>query len=99
MGFQILSGIFPIAQVREPYSAVGYLAQRLDLPRLLHLSHPDMAGQPPAAHSQELPWSAYDICEGGPSLRLLCVCVCVCNCVCVCVLDCVCVIVCVCVCV
>ncbi|XP_076436315.1 guanine nucleotide-binding protein-like 1 [Babylonia areolata] len=61
---QIVSGIFPIAQVREPYSTVGYLAQRLDLPTLLHLTHPEMAGKPPsAARSKVVKWSAFDVCE------------------------------------
>ena len=38
---QILSGTYPIAQVREPYSVVGYLAQRVPLVRLLRLEHPE----------------------------------------------------------
>ena len=39
--FQVLSGTYPIAQVREPYSAVGYLAERIPLVRLLRLDHPE----------------------------------------------------------
>ena len=39
--FQVLSGTYPIAQVREPYSAVGYLAERVPLVRLLQLDHPE----------------------------------------------------------
>ena len=38
---QILTGIYPIAQVREPYTAVGYLAQRTDLVQQLQLVHPE----------------------------------------------------------
>ena len=38
---QILSGMYPIAQVREPYTAVGYLAERMPLVKLLQLDHPD----------------------------------------------------------
>ena len=38
---QILSGMYPIAQVREPYTAVGYLAERMPLVKLLQLEHPD----------------------------------------------------------
>ncbi|KAL8562995.1 hypothetical protein ACOMHN_004687 [Nucella lapillus] len=61
---QIVSGIFPIAQLRDPYSTVGYLAQRLDLPRLLHLTHPDMAGKPLGTPCAKVTtWSAFDICE------------------------------------
>ncbi|KAK7094449.1 guanine nucleotide-binding protein-like 1 [Littorina saxatilis] len=62
---QILSGIFPIAQVREPYSAVGYLAQWLDLPRVLHLPHPDIVAKKHVPQdNKDLVWSAYDMCEG-----------------------------------
>ena len=38
---QILSGMYPIAQVREPYTAVGYLTERMPLVKLLQLEHPD----------------------------------------------------------
>ena len=51
---QILMGSFPIAQLREPFSAVQYLAERLDLPNLLKLQHPE----------QDEEWSAMDICDG-----------------------------------
>lgn len=52
--FQVLMGSFPIAQLREPFSAVQYLAERIDLPNLLKLQHPD----------QDDEWSAMDICDG-----------------------------------
>ena len=32
--------MYPIAQVREPYTAVGFVAQRLPLVELLALKHP-----------------------------------------------------------
>jgi hypothetical protein len=51
---QILMGSFPIAQLREPFSAVHYLAERIDLPELLKLQHPD----------QDEEWSTMDICDG-----------------------------------
>ncbi|XP_021940406.1 guanine nucleotide-binding protein-like 1 isoform X2 [Zootermopsis nevadensis] len=51
---QVLMGSFPIAQLREPFSAVQYLAERIDLPNLLKLQHPD----------QDDEWSAMDICDG-----------------------------------
>ena len=41
MPFQVLSGLYPIAQVREPYTAVGYLAQRVPIIQLLRLTHPN----------------------------------------------------------
>ena len=60
---QILAGIYPIAQVREPYSAIAYLGQRLNLPKLLRLQQPKCN-----THQQSLgesEWSAMDICEGN----------------------------------
>ncbi|XP_058839312.1 guanine nucleotide-binding protein-like 1 [Topomyia yanbarensis] len=52
---QVLIGSYPIAQLREPYASVKYLAERLDLPTLLALKHPenDASGG----------WSAIDVCD------------------------------------
>lgn len=55
---QVLAGIYPIAQVREPYSVVGYLAQHIPLHTLLRLTHPNEN-----APGECNKWSAYDICE------------------------------------
>lgn len=57
---QVLAGIYPIAQIQEPYTAVGYLASRIPVQALLHLRHPE-AEEPSAEH----PWCAWDVCEGG----------------------------------
>lgn len=57
---QVLAGIYPIAQIQEPYTAVGYLASRIPVQVLLRLRHPE-AKDPSAEH----PWCAWDICEGG----------------------------------
>lgn len=51
-------GSFPIAQVREPFSTVQYIAERLDLPQLLKLQHPEGDDE----------WSAMDICDGKPQI-------------------------------
>ncbi|XP_011864993.1 PREDICTED: guanine nucleotide-binding protein-like 1 [Vollenhovia emeryi] len=51
---QILMGSFPIAQVREPYTVVQFLAERINLPRLLKIQHPE----------NDDTWSAMDICDG-----------------------------------
>ncbi|KAL6426728.1 hypothetical protein ACFW04_009230 [Cataglyphis niger] len=51
---QILMGSFPIAQVREPYTTIKFLAERIDLPKLLRISHPE----------NDDTWSAMDICDG-----------------------------------
>eukprot|EP00088_Acartia_fossae_P037123 TRINITY_DN3830_c0_g1_i1.p1 TRINITY_DN3830_c0_g1~~TRINITY_DN3830_c0_g1_i1.p1 ORF type:complete len:607 (+),score=119.09 TRINITY_DN3830_c0_g1_i1:46-1866(+) len=50
---QVLMGSFPIAQLREPYSVVQFLAERLDLPRLLDINLPE----------DETEWTAFLICE------------------------------------
>ena len=50
---QILCGLFPIAQVKEPYSCVKYIAERVDIVKLLNLKHPE----------KKSIWSAWDICE------------------------------------
>ena len=52
-------GSFPIAQLREPYSSVQYLAERLDLPKLLNLQHPENDDE----------WSAMDVCDGKPEKK------------------------------
>lgn len=53
-GMQVLMGCFPIAQLREPFSAIQFIAQRLDIPKILNLQHPESKGDS---------WSAIDICE------------------------------------
>jgi ribosome biogenesis GTPase A len=50
---QVLLGSFPIAQLREPYAAIRYLAERIDLPNLLVLRHPEGDDE----------WSPIDICD------------------------------------
>lgn len=56
---QILMGSFPIAQVREPYTAVKFLAERINLPQLLRLQHQD----------NDDTWSAMDICDSWAAKR------------------------------
>ncbi|CAM0136697.1 unnamed protein product [Umbelopsis sp. WA50703] len=52
---QILSGMYPIAQVQEPYSTIQYLAERIPLEKILRLTPPD--------NNKDHAWSAWDICE------------------------------------
>ena len=65
---QILSGMYPISQVQEPYTAVGYLAARVPLVDLLQLVHPlnraDSDDEAGAIGDQNHPWSAWDVCDG-----------------------------------
>ena len=54
---QILSGIYPISQVRDPYSIVRYLAERVDLVKLLKLQQDEYDIE------NNITWSAWTICE------------------------------------
>ncbi|KAL7305675.1 hypothetical protein TKK_0001932 [Trichogramma kaykai] len=62
--FQILMGSFPIAQVREPYSTIKFIAERIDLPKLLKLHHED----DDFVDGEEI-WSAMDICDSWAAKR------------------------------
>ncbi|XP_077986081.1 guanine nucleotide-binding protein-like 1 [Glandiceps talaboti] len=64
---QILSGIYPIAQVQEPYTAVGYLAQRIPLISILKLKHPDIDSTDKGACAPQ--WSAWEICDAWSEKR------------------------------
>lgn len=66
--------MYPIAQVQEPYTAVGYLASRVSpsLVDLLELVHPgcntDTECEEEHDHSTQS-WSAWDICDGKISTK------------------------------
>lgn len=73
---QILMGLVPIPQVSEPYSAVAFLAQRVDLVKYYGLKQPPRPAFIPlpsaaaASNSsaqevsqQQQEWSAFSICE------------------------------------
>ena len=51
--YKILSGMFNVANVQEPFSAVAYLANRVPLVKILSLDK-----------VSDEPWSAWMICEG-----------------------------------
>eukprot|EP01114_Cavostelium_apophysatum_P016923 TRINITY_DN490_c1_g1_i2.p1 TRINITY_DN490_c1_g1~~TRINITY_DN490_c1_g1_i2.p1 ORF type:complete len:713 (+),score=236.09 TRINITY_DN490_c1_g1_i2:74-2212(+) len=52
---QILCGLFPIAQVREPFSAIRYLAERVPVEKIYNLKFPE--------DDDYKEWSPYVICE------------------------------------
>lgn len=54
---QVLSGIYPVAQVREPFTAIGYLAERVPLVETLKLKWP-------YEDEPEVVWSAWAMCDG-----------------------------------
>lgn len=56
---QILMGSYPIAQLRQPYTSVRYLAEALDLVKLLKIEHPE----------RDDTWSPRDICDGWAKKR------------------------------
>ncbi|CAO1394031.1 unnamed protein product [Diamesa serratosioi] len=51
---QVLMGSFPIAQLREPYNTIRFIAERIDIPTLLSVTHPEGKGEE---------WSAMDVCD------------------------------------
>ncbi|XP_073455014.1 guanine nucleotide-binding protein-like 1 [Aquarana catesbeiana] len=56
---QLLAGIYPIAQIQEPYTSVGYLSCRVPVPRLLNLTYPE----------GEHGWTAWGICDAWAEKR------------------------------
>eukprot|EP01135_Chromosphaera_perkinsii_P006317 Nk52_evm46s485 gene=Nk52_evmTU46s485 len=60
---QILSGIYPISQVKEPYSSIGYLAQRVPLIYMLKLKVTEELTEGSSVKAEEFRWSAWSICE------------------------------------
>lgn len=63
---QILAGMYPISQVREPYAAVKYLADRVPLVRILNLDSEierlEAALEEPE-YIMSTGWTAWKICE------------------------------------
>lgn len=59
--------MYPISQVQEPYTSVGYLAARVPLVDLLQLVHAenraDSDGEGGVGEENH-PWSAWDVCDG-----------------------------------
>lgn len=63
---QILAGIYPVSQLQEPYSSVGYLCERVPFLSVLKLKHPSLLEDEPQQgdqKSEELSWTAWDVCE------------------------------------
>lgn len=69
---QILAGIYPVAQLQEPYSSVGYLCERTSFISVLKLKHPSLLENKPHhgnKGSEESSWTAWDVCEGELNLK------------------------------
>jgi len=56
---QVVCGIFPLAQLREPYSAIQYIAERIPLETVYKLEK---------LHTDQ-PWTAWEICESYAEKR------------------------------
>ncbi|XP_062904203.1 guanine nucleotide-binding protein-like 1 [Mobula hypostoma] len=65
---QILAGIYPIAQIQEPYTSVGYLAARIPVQKLLKLQHPRATGEGSEEQAQA-EYTAWDLCEAWAEKR------------------------------
>ncbi|KAK3571878.1 hypothetical protein QTP86_020566 [Hemibagrus guttatus] len=65
---QILAGIYPVSQLQEPYSSVGYLCEHTPFLSVLKLTHPEQSSSTlhtPNAHE----WTAWDVCEAWAERR------------------------------
>lgn len=65
---QVLAGMFPIAQVAEPYYIVKYIADRVDLPKVLGIDDASERAKLKVEKGIENeagdePWTAWTICE------------------------------------
>jgi ribosome biogenesis GTPase A len=56
---QVLMGSFPIAQLREPFTTIKFLGERLNLPNMLRIEHPE----------NDDTWCALDVCDGWAKKR------------------------------
>lgn len=77
---QVIMGCYPISQLREPYSSIQYIAERLNLPEILKLKPIDeirhhLEGRQNLTKAQQqqikddIEWSAYSICESWAMIR------------------------------
>ncbi|XP_051574968.1 guanine nucleotide-binding protein-like 1 isoform X1 [Myxocyprinus asiaticus] len=65
---QILAGIYPVSQLQEPYSSVGYFCERTNFLSVLKLRHPDQS--PGTLHEPKTQdWTAWDVCEAWAERR------------------------------
>ncbi|KAL2084021.1 hypothetical protein ACEWY4_019539 [Coilia grayii] len=64
---QILAGIYPVSQLQDPYSSVGYLCERTPYLSILKLKHPNRDEL--AQKEQQESWTAWDVCEAWAERR------------------------------
>ncbi|XP_068179426.1 guanine nucleotide-binding protein-like 1 [Antennarius striatus] len=69
---QILAGIYPVSQLQEPYSSVGYLCERTSFLSVLKLKHPSLLENDcheGELRSEDFKWTAWDVCEAWAERR------------------------------
>ncbi|XP_061770820.1 guanine nucleotide-binding protein-like 1 [Nerophis ophidion] len=68
---QILAGIYPVSQLQEPYSSIGYLCERTPFLSVLKLKHPNLQDFTTQGDqtSVEPSWTAWDVCEAWAERR------------------------------
>jgi len=57
---QVILGVYPVAQVQEPYSVMQYVVERFNLVDRFKLVP---YGEKPSWKDPDYPWSAFEICE------------------------------------
>ena len=60
---KVLAGIYPIAQLQEPYSSIRYISERIPVTQILKIKHPMI--EDATTESKPVEWSPLDICEGN----------------------------------
>ncbi|KAF3839269.1 hypothetical protein F7725_017986, partial [Dissostichus mawsoni] len=68
----ILAGIYPVSQLQEPYSSVGYLCERTPTYSVLKLKHPSLVDSKPhlgIQGSEDMNWTAWDHGQRGEAIK------------------------------
>lgn len=68
---QVLAGIYPIAQLQEPYSAIRYLAENIPMIENLNIQHPEAEDLKHDEFYKDkvFDWTPSDICEAWAKKR------------------------------
>lgn len=67
---QIACGLYPIAQLREPYSSVGFIHKRIPLDKVYDLKFPyDLDDDESKEYEKDHKWTAYELCEAYADFR------------------------------
>jgi hypothetical protein len=64
---QVLAGLYPIAQLRDPYTVIRYLAERIPIIDILQIKHPEVETE--EDKEKDLKWSPLYITEAWAMKR------------------------------